>query len=106
MDPVELARALVADRFPDAAAAFLGGSVLTARRTKTSDIDIVVVIDGPPAPYRETVAVEDVIAELFVHTVASLRHYWEKDVAARRPALVRMCAQSAVLVPGAVGADL
>jgi hypothetical protein len=47
-DPVADAQALIAERFPAARAAFLGGGILSARRTSTSDLDIVVVIDGPP----------------------------------------------------------
>lgn len=54
MDPVEAARALVSERFPAALAAFPGDGVLSARRTATSDLDIVVVLAGPPAPYRES----------------------------------------------------
>ncbi|MEW1679049.1 nucleotidyltransferase domain-containing protein, partial [Streptomyces noursei] len=38
-DPVITARELVQDRFPTARAAFLAGSVLTDRRTPTSDLD-------------------------------------------------------------------
>ena len=53
-DPLKVAARLVAERFPDAAAAFLGGSVLTTRRTATSDLDIVVLLEGRPAPFRET----------------------------------------------------
>ncbi|MFI9780547.1 hypothetical protein ACIHCV_38735 [Streptomyces sp. NPDC051956] len=37
-DPVLTARELVRDRFPAARAAFLAGSVLTDRRTPTSDL--------------------------------------------------------------------
>jgi hypothetical protein len=44
MDPVDDARALVAERFPDAVAAFIGDGVLSSRRTATSDLDIVVVL--------------------------------------------------------------
>lgn len=40
-DPVLTAHELVRDRFPGARAAFLAGSVLTDRRTPTSDLDIV-----------------------------------------------------------------
>lgn len=50
-DPVETARSLVAERFPAAACAFLGGTVLTSHRTATSDLDVVVLLpDGEPAP--------------------------------------------------------
>lgn len=97
-DPVETARSLVAERFPAAACAFLGGTVLTAHRTATSDLDVVVVVpDGEPAPFRETVRYAGWVAELFVHDRSSLDHYFGKDVALRRPALVSMVAGGVVL---------
>ena len=72
MDPMADARALVAERFPGALAAFLGGGVLSARRTATSDLDIVVVIAGPPAPFRESLRWRGWPVELFVHDQASI----------------------------------
>src|SRR5579863_321771 len=104
-DPVADARALVAERFPAARAAFLGGGVLSARRTATSDLDIVVVIDGPPAPFRESLRWRGWPVELFVHRLGTTGAWFAKDVARRRPTLPRMCAGGAVLVdvygPGA-----
>src|ERR1022692_5262518 len=66
MDPVADAADLVRDRFPDALAAFLGGGVLSACRTATSDLDIVVLLAGPPAPYRESLQFRGWPVELFV----------------------------------------
>lgn len=97
-DPVDVAVQLVRQRFPDAHAAFLGGSVLTARRTSTSDLDIVVVLSGPPAPFRETLRHSRWVVELFAHTPTSLWHYWRKDIAARRTPLLHMCAEGRVLL--------
>lgn len=106
-DALESAHRLVDERFPDALAAFLGGSALTAQRTATSDLDIVVVLDGPPAPYRETLRAHGWLVELFVHTAASMRHYWHRDAAARRTPLLRMCAEGRVLREvGTTGDDL
>lgn len=97
VDPVDLATRLVKQTFPEAQAGLLAGSVLTERRTATSDLDVVVVLDGPPAPYRETLRTDGWVVELFVHTAASLRHYWTQDAAARRPVLLRMCAEGHVV---------
>lgn len=52
-DSVEVATSLVVDRFSHLLAAVLGGSAVTSRRTNTSDLDIVIVLEGPPAPFRE-----------------------------------------------------
>ena len=55
LDALDTAQRIVSARFPYAAAAFLAGSALTARRTSTSDLDIVIVLKGRPAPFRETI---------------------------------------------------
>jgi hypothetical protein len=96
MDPVTDARALVAARFTDVGAAFLGDGILR-RRTRTSDLDIVVVLPGPPAPYRESLSWRGWPAELFVHDAESLEHFFARDAARRRPTLARLCADSVVL---------
>jgi hypothetical protein len=96
-DPVADALALVAERFPAARAAFLGGGVLSARRTMTSDLDIVVVIDGPPAPFRESLRWGGWPVELFVHRAGTTSAWFAKDVARRRPTLMRMCADGVIL---------
>jgi hypothetical protein len=88
---------VVAERFPTALAAFLAGSVLTPYRSATSDLDIVVVLSGPPAPYRETIREHGWAVELFVHTLASLEHYWRADLAGFRCTLARMCADGRII---------
>jgi hypothetical protein len=98
VDPVTDARDLVAERFPDARWALLGGGVLGAARTPTSDLDIVVMTGRPPAPYRESVRWRGWPVELFVNDEESLRWYFDADLAARKPSLARMCATSVVLV--------
>jgi hypothetical protein len=97
MEPIETARALVAERFPDVIAAFLGDSVLTAWRTATSDLDIVVLVAGEPAPFREMLEYRSWLVELFVHTPASLAHYLAEEIAARRSPLLHMCGRGTVL---------
>ena len=97
MDPIADAGALVADRFPGALAAFLGGGVLSARRTATSDLDVVVVITGPPAPFRESLRWRGWPVELFVHDQASIERYFALDAAYRKPNLARMVADGAPL---------
>ncbi|WP_280273190.1 nucleotidyltransferase domain-containing protein [Nocardia wallacei] len=53
-DDFELAEQLVRERFPEARAAWLGGSMADGTATATSDLDITVLLAGPPAPYRES----------------------------------------------------
>lgn len=96
-DPLDVASRLVADLFPDALAAFLGGSALTSRRTASSDLDILVVANLD-APYRETLRYDGWVVELFVHSPTSLQHYWDKGVADRRAVLLRFCGEGRALV--------
>ncbi|WP_433792777.1 nucleotidyltransferase domain-containing protein [Actinoplanes sp. CA-252034] len=97
-DPVALAGRLVTERFPHAHAAFLGGSAPTDRRTAWSDLDIVVVLDGQPASFRETLRHDGQLVEWFVYTPTSLRHYWRQNVSSRRTPLLRMVAEGVTLV--------
>jgi hypothetical protein len=98
MEPVPAATDFVAAHFPDALVALLGGSVLTPERTPTSDLDLVVLLDGPPAPFRETFRHDGWVVEAFVQTRESLAYFSDRDVERRVPSLLRMCADSTVLV--------
>jgi hypothetical protein len=91
--PAETAATFVADRFPNALAGFLGGSAATARRTSTSDLDIVVAIQDGAEPFRETTTFDGWLVELFVHTAASFEYFWDLDAGNRRPPLLRMCSE-------------
>lgn len=95
---VETAGRLVRSRFPEARAAFLAGSVLTPRRTPTSDLDVVVLLAGPPAPFRESLRYGGWPVELFVQTEAVWHRYAEQETAARRSPLLAMCADGLLLV--------
>lgn len=97
-DPQTSARRLVADQFPAAHAAWLGGSVVRGEATATSDLDITVLLGGPPAPYRESINYGGWPVELFVHTRESLAHYRAKDLQRRQPSIFRLVGESVVLV--------
>ncbi|WP_030691063.1 nucleotidyltransferase domain-containing protein [Streptomyces globisporus] len=97
-DPVLTARELVRNRFPDARAAFLAGSVLTDRRTPTSDLDMVVLLDGSPAPLRESLVYCGWPVELFVQTEAVWHDFADQETAKRRSPLLAMCAEGTLLV--------
>ncbi|TDC24295.1 nucleotidyltransferase domain-containing protein [Streptomyces sp. 8K308] len=97
MDAIEAARAVVAEQHPEARAAFLGGSVVTGRRTATSDLDIVVLLHGAPAPYRASLQYADWPVEMFVHTEATWHAYVERELRKRRSPLLWMCADGQLL---------
>lgn len=87
-----MARSIVADRFHDALAAVLAGSSANGTATATSDLDIVILLPGPPAPYRETIRVEGVPVELFVHTSDSQSYWYERERSEGRCTLAHMLA--------------
>lgn len=92
------ARRCVGEWFPDAQAAWLGGSIVRGDATATSDLDITVLLTGPPAPFRDTRRFEAWPVELFVHTDASLAHYRAQDLVRRQPTLMRLVGESVVLL--------
>jgi hypothetical protein len=98
MDPLGAARHLVAERFPDALATMLAGSAGTAFQTATSDLDILVFIEGPPAPFRETTRYMGWIVELFVHTPTSYPRFIERETSERRSPLLHMCGEGRLLI--------
>jgi hypothetical protein len=98
MDAVHTAREFVLGRFPDARAAILGGSAATARRTPLSDLDVVVVVGGPPAPFRETTEHGGWVVELFCNTEESFADFVERETATRRSPLLHMCGEGVLLL--------
>jgi hypothetical protein len=104
-DPLSAARAVVAERFPDAGWAILTGSVLGPHRTAGSDLDIVVLREDGPG-FRESLHFDGWPVEIFVHTPARLAEILERELAARKPSTHRMIARGVPLVgdPGAVRA--
>ena len=92
------ARTLVAERFPDAAAAWVAGSVVAGEATRTSDLDITVLLDDLDAPYRESTEYDGWPVELFVHTRASIDHFVAKDLDRRRPTMARLVSSGLLLV--------
>jgi hypothetical protein len=97
MDPEADARALVSERFPEVRAAFLGGNVLSQRRTPTSDLDIVVVLPEELPPCRESLIWRDWPVGLFAQRAGTIGAWFAKDVARRRPTLARNCVDGAIL---------
>ncbi|HVQ88158.1 MAG TPA: nucleotidyltransferase domain-containing protein [Actinomycetes bacterium] len=93
MDAFRVAAQVVKTRFPEAVAAVLAGSVARGTATDTSDLDIVVVLAGPPAPFRETLRANGWVVELFVNTPDSLEYWYGQDGLERRNSLADMVVQ-------------
>ncbi|MGH3330543.1 MAG: nucleotidyltransferase domain-containing protein [Nocardioidaceae bacterium] len=99
-DGVRVAGELVAECFPDARAAWLGGSIVRGDATSSSDLDITVLTQGRPAPYRHSVHYREWPVELFVHTESSLSYYCGMDQQRRQPTMMRLVAESVVHLRG------
>lgn len=97
-DVVGTAERLVRERFPDARAAWLGGSAATDSMTSTSDLDITVLVASEPAPFRESLLVGTQPVELFVHTEDSLRFFCAHDLRRRRPTMLRLIGTSILVI--------
>jgi hypothetical protein len=97
-DAAEVARQLVAEEYPDARAAWLGGSVVRGDASSTSDLDITVLLSGPPAPMRRSLEYGGWPVELFVHTEESFRYFCDKDQQRRQPTMMRLVGESVVLL--------
>ncbi|WP_157573672.1 nucleotidyltransferase domain-containing protein [Nocardia jejuensis] len=98
IDGVDVARQLVRRDFPQARAAWLGGSVALGIATVTSDLDITVLLAGSPAPYRASMRYGGWPVELFVQTENSLEHFRAAERAERRPSTLRLIGHSCVLL--------
>jgi len=94
----EVARRLVAEQYPRARAAWLGGSVVRGDASPTSDLDITVLLGGPPAPMRKSLEYDGWPVELFVHTEESLAYFCDKDRQRRQPTMMRLVGESVVLL--------
>ena len=97
-DAVSAAERLVRERFPEARAAWRGGSAATGSMTPMSDLDITVLLSSKPAPFRESLIVEGRPVELFVHTEDSLWFFCAQDRRRRRPTMLRLIGTSIVIV--------
>jgi hypothetical protein len=104
-DPLGDARALVADRYPQAVWAVLAGSVLTAHRTAGSDLDIVVALPlgDALAPRRESLVFREWPVELFVHDEQTLDAWLGKERLERKPTLFRMVGCGTAIVGDPAG---
>lgn len=96
-DPVTAAHAVAEDRYPEASAAFVGGSALRGEGTPTSDLDMVIISTEPPAPYRETFAHMGWTVEAFVHSERTLRIFSDRDEANRIPVLARIATEGEIV---------
>ncbi|HEX7405679.1 MAG TPA: hypothetical protein VF307_07130 [Candidatus Nanopelagicaceae bacterium] len=87
---LDAAQAIVSDRYPNAVAAFLTGNAMTEPRESISTLDIIIILRGGPAPFRETMHEYGWLAELYVHTPASIDYFSKLEAKGYRATTERM----------------
>src|SRR3989442_7023685 len=88
---VGVAKAICADRYPDAAVAFAAGSLVRGEGTAYSDLDLVVVYANVASAYRESFRFEGYPVEVFVHDLDTLEFFFfEVDRPSGVPSLPQM----------------
>lgn len=97
---LDVATAVRAARYRDAAATFAAGSIVRGEGTSFSDLDLVVVYAQLPRAYRESFRFGGYPVEAFVHDPATLEYFFlEVDRPSGVPALPQMIAEG-IEIPG------
>jgi predicted nucleotidyltransferase len=94
MEYIDLAERFMAAHFPQASVAVVGGSTARGERTRTSDIDLLVIGDAILADGQIgaalTVEFEGEVFEVFAYTPAGFTQWAERSIAQHRPVIVHM----------------
>lgn len=106
LEPLETAKHITQERYPDALLVLLAGSIVRGEGTATSDLDLVIVGTSSEAPYRESFIAHDWPVEAFIHTLESLEQFFKDDAERRRPSLANMCHEGLVVVDKGVLAQV
>jgi predicted nucleotidyltransferase len=93
---IQQARDLVGKHFPEADAAFLGGSVAAGTSTPTSDLDIAVLRPPGHETFRDTTREDGRIVEWFVHTPETVDRFL--DASDRRAVMASIYGRGIALV--------
>lgn len=96
-EPVEAARGLAEQVFGDALTVLVGGSALTERRTRTSDLDMVVVTPPRDRPVRRSFRWGGWPVETLVHDERTLAAYCADNLARRWPGIPRLIAGGVIV---------
>ncbi|WP_404475583.1 nucleotidyltransferase domain-containing protein [Microbacterium aerolatum] len=94
MEYVDLTERFIAAHFPEASVALIGGSTARGERTRTSDIDLLLIDDALlPADQigtARTLEFEGEIFEVFTYTQTGFAEWAQRSIAQHRPVIVHM----------------
>lgn len=97
-NPVDVARKVLLERFPEAAVGFVGGSFNRGEETAYSDIDLVVIFNKVDFAWRESFVFEQWPIEVFAHDPETLHYFFrEKDAKSGIPSLASMVSEGPVI---------
>ena len=72
---IEITKEILANRYPNASVIFLAGSIVRGEGTPFSDLDLVVIFNELPNPYRESFCYRGRPVEAFVHDPETLNYF-------------------------------
>jgi len=90
---------VLATRYPEAACAFVAGSIMRGQGTATSDVDLVIVYDHLENARRESFMESGFPVEAFVHDPETLRWFIDDGMANGHPVLANMIATGRPIGP-------
>ncbi|QEU96694.1 nucleotidyltransferase domain-containing protein [Streptomyces kanamyceticus] len=91
------ARRVVAEHFPHALGAVLGGSAAQGRATARSDLDVAVLLPDSDVGRREVIRHEGRVVELFLNPLAGIPEFFAWDRARRRATVLFVYGQGLTL---------
>jgi hypothetical protein len=102
---ISTAEHALGSRFPEAACAFVAGSILRGQGTVASDIDLVVIYDRLDAAWRESFIDGGFPVEAFVHDPETLGWFIDQDIELGYPIMADMVATGRVIGSDVVRAN-
>lgn len=96
-EALDIAKAVVASRYGNAAFAFAAGSIMRGQGTHLSDIDLVVIYDRLKAARRESFMADGIPIEAFVHDPETLAWFVNDDVTRGRPSILNMIVEGTII---------
>lgn len=97
-DILEIAHEVMRERFPEAAAIIVAGSIIRQEHTATSDLDLVVLYDRIPQAYSESFFHGALPVRAFINDLETLTYFiFEVDRPRAIPALANMIHEGTVI---------
>lgn len=99
-DYLSVANNIFTEKFPDAACAFVAGSITTGHGTESSDIDLIILFnDETHETYRESITCEGWPVEIFVHNLKSQDYFMNEDLRTGKCATLSMIITGILIDP-------